>query len=303
MDRLQAMTAFLSVVDTGGFASAARKLEVSPSVVTRMVGELEDDLGVRLLTRTTRIVRVTDAGADYAESCRRILSDLEEANLAVAGTQQVPRGLLTITASVLFGRIYVTPIVLEYLRTYEEADARCWFLDRVVNLIDEGIDVGVRIGELADSSMQAVRAGSVRRVVCASPDYLARHGVPQTPDDLDEHMLISGSGASSLPAWRLGTRRAARPLRVRLTTTTNDSAIASAVAGFGLTQALSYQVAEQVDSGQLKIVLADHEPPPLPIHVLHREGRHPTRKVRAFVDLAVERLRAVASLNRDRAAR
>jgi DNA-binding transcriptional LysR family regulator len=300
MDRLQAMTAFLSVVDTGGFASAARKLHVSPSVVTRMVSELENDLGVRLLTRTTRIVRVTDAGVAYADSCRRILSDLEEANLAVAGAQQVPRGLLTLTASVLFGRIYVTPIVLDYLRMYDEVDVRCWFLDRVVNLLDEGIDVAVRIGQLADSSMQGIRVGSVRRVVCASPEYLARHGAPQSPAELDQHVLISAGGASSLSEWRFGagTQRAAPQLRARLSTTTNDSAIASAVAGFGLTQVLSYQVAQQVDSGQLQIILADHEPPPLPIHLLHREGRHPTSKVRAFLDLAVERLRATAPLNR-----
>lgn len=299
MDRLQAMTAFLSVVDTGGFASAARKLQVSPSVVTRMVNDLEDALGVRLLSRTTRIVRVTEAGVGYAESCRRILGDLEEANLAVAGAQQVPQGLLSITASVLFGRIFVTPIVTEYLRLYDEADVRCWFLDRVVNLIDEGIDVGVRIGELADSSMQAVRVGRVRRVVCASPDYLARHGVPQRPDELEEHVLILVSGSSSLPEWRFrpGVPRVAGQLRARMSTTTNDSAIATAVAGFGLTQVLSYQVAQQLETGQLQIVLADYEPPPLPIHVLHREGRHATRKVRAFLDLAIERLRAHASLN------
>jgi DNA-binding transcriptional LysR family regulator len=300
MDRLQAMTAFLSVVDTGGFASAARKLHISPSVVTRMVSELENDLGVRLLTRTTRIVRVTDAGAGYADSCRRILGDLEEANLAVAGGQQVPRGLLTLTASVLFGRIYVTPIVLDYLRRYDEVDVRSWFLDRVVNMLDEGIDVAVRIGQLADSSMQAIRVGSVRRVVCASPEYLARHGAPQTPGELDEHVLISAGGASSLAEWRFGpgSQRAAPQLRARLSTTTNDSAIASAVDGFGLTQVLSYQVAQQLDSGQLQIILADHEPPPLPIHLLHREGRHPTRKVRAFLDLATDRLRGNASLNR-----
>ncbi|WP_322045846.1 LysR family transcriptional regulator [Paraburkholderia sp. J67] len=300
MDRLQAMTAFLSVVDNGGFAAAARKLQVSPSVVTRIVSELEDTLGVRLLTRTTRIVRVTEAGAGYAESCRRILGDIEEADHAVAGSLEVPRGLLSITASVLFGRIFVAPIVLEYLRAYDDADVRCWFLDRVVNLIDEGIDVGVRIGELADSSMQAVRVGSVRRVVCASPDYLAKHGVPERPDKLDGHVLITVSGASSLPEWRFGAGapRVTAQKRARLSTTTNDSAIAAAADGFGLTQALSYQVAQQLEAGQLQIVMAEYEPSPLPIHVLHREGRHATRKVRAFLDLAIERLRANASLNR-----
>ncbi|WP_118184771.1 LysR family transcriptional regulator [Paraburkholderia phosphatilytica] len=299
MDRLQAMTAFLSVVDTGGFASAARKLQVSPSVVTRMVSDLEDALGVRLLTRTTRIVRVTDAGIGYADSCRRILGDLEEADLAVAGAQQVPRGLLSITASVLFGKIFVTPIVTEYLRMYDEVDVRCWFLDRIVNLIDEGIDAGVRIGELADSSMQAVQVASVRRVVCASPAYLEQHGEPRRPEDLDGHVLISVSGGSSLPEWRFGptAQRTAGQLHSRMATTTNDSAIEAAVSGFGLTQVLSYQVAQQLEAGRLKIVLADYEPPRLPIHVVHREGRHASRKVRAFLDLAIERLRGNAALN------
>ena len=299
MDRLQAMTAFLSVVDTGGFASAARKLQVSPSVVTRMVSDLEDALGVRLLTRTTRIVRVTDAGIGYADSCRRILGDLEEADLAVAGAQQVPRGLLSITASVLFGKIFVTPIVTEYLRMYDEVDVRCWFLDRIVNLIDEGIDAGVRIGELADSSMQAVQVASVRRVVCASPAYLEQHGEPRRPEDLDGHVLISVSGGSSLPEWRFGptAQRTAGQLHSRMATTTNDSAIEAAVSGFGLTQVLSYQVAQQLEAGRLKFVLADYEPPRLPIHVVHREGRHASRKVRAFLDLAIERLRGNAALN------
>lgn len=299
MDRLQAMTAFLSVVDTGGFASAARKLKVSPSVVTRMVNDLEDALGARLLTRTTRIVRMTEAGIAYAESCRRILGDIEEADSAVAGAQLVPRGVLNITASVLFGRIYVTPIVTEYLRTFDEVDVRCWFLDRVVNLIEEGIDVGVRIGELADSSMQATRVGRVRRVVCASPAYLARHGVPQRPDELEDHVLISVSGSSSLPEWgfKPGVPRIAGQIRARMSTTTNESAIAAAADGFGLTQVLSYQIARQLEAGQLEIVLADYEPPPLPIHLLHREGRHATRKVRAFLDLAIDRLRAQTALN------
>ncbi|MDE1182504.1 LysR substrate-binding domain-containing protein [Paraburkholderia sp.] len=293
MDRMQAMTAFLSVVDTGGFASAARKLNVSPSVVTRMVGELEDTLGVRLLTRTTRIVRVTDAGVGYAESCRRILADMEEADLAVAGAHSLPRGLLSITASVMFGRIHVTPIVTEYLQRHPDVDVRCWFLDRVVNLVDEGFDLSIRIGELADSSMHAVKVGSVRRVVCASPEYLEQHGEPDDPADLERHVLVSASGGSSLPQWRFraGVPRMTGTLKARMTTTTNDTAIAAALSGFGVTQVLSYQVAQHVADGRLKVVLEAFEPPRLPVHVVHREGRHAASKVRVFVDLAVERLR------------
>jgi DNA-binding transcriptional LysR family regulator len=299
MDRLQAMTAFLTVLDTGGFASAARKLKVSPSVVTRMVGELEDAMGVRLLTRTTRMVRVTDTGAEYAERCRRILADIEEAEQSAASMHGNPRGLLSITSSMLFGRMYVTPIVTEYLGRYGEVDISCWFLDRIVNIVDEGIDVAIRLGELPDSSMQAVRVGRVRRVVCASPAYLEQRGIPQTPDDLARHEIVSASGVSSLSEWRFGTDERRQSVRVkpRMTTTTNDSAISAVLAGLGLTQLLSYQVAQQLREGTLKAVLVDFEPPPLPIHVLHREGRHVTRKVRTFLDLAIERLRANTSLN------
>ncbi|MGF6596725.1 DNA-binding transcriptional LysR family regulator [Paraburkholderia sp. GAS448] len=299
MDRLQAMTAFLTVLDTGGFASAARKLKVSPSVVTRMVGELEDAMGVRLLTRTTRMVRVTDTGAEYAERCRRILADIEEAEQSATSMHGNPRGLLSITSSMLFGKMYVTPIVTEYLGRYSEVDISCWFLDRIVNIVDEGIDVAIRLGELPDSSMQAVRVGRVRRVVCASPAYLERHGIPETPDELAQHEIVSASGVSALSEWRFGTDERRQSVRVkpRMTTTTNDSAISAVVAGLGLTQLLSYQVAQQLGEGTLKVVLVDFEPPPLPIHVLHREGRHVTRKVRTFLDLAIERLQANTSLN------
>jgi DNA-binding transcriptional LysR family regulator len=299
MDRLQAMTAFLTVLDTGGFASAARKLNVSPSVVTRMVGELEDAMGVRLLTRTTRMVRVTDTGADYADRCRRILADIEEAELSATSLHGNPRGLLSITSSMLFGKMYVTPIVTDYLGRYSEVDISCWFLDRIVNIVDEGIDVAIRLGELPDSSMQAVRVGQVRRVVCASPDYLERHGTPRHPDELAAHAIVSASGVSSLSEWRFGIDERRQSVRVkpRMTTTTNDSAIVAVVAGLGLTQLLSYQVAQQIQDGTLKIVMAEFEPPPLPIHVIHREGRHVTRKVRTFLDLAIETLRANRALN------
>ncbi len=165
-------------------SSAARKLDVSPSVVSRIVTELEEHLGVRLLTRTTRIVRLTDTGVSYFETSRRILSEIEEAEQSATGAHAAPRGQLTITAPVLFGSAYVTPLAVDYLTRYPEVDLNCWCLDRVVNMVDEGIDVGVRIGELPSSSLQAIRVGSVRRVVCASPAYLEQHGVPQTPNDL-----------------------------------------------------------------------------------------------------------------------
>jgi len=293
MDRLQAMTTFVAVVDSGGFASAARKLSLSPPVVTRAVAELEERLGLRLLTRTTRVVRVTDAGARFSEDCRRILAEIDEAETAATGTHTAPRGTLTLTAPVLFGQLYVTPILVSYLQQFPEVDAQCLFLDRVVNVVEEGIDVAVRIGELPDSSLQAVRVGRVRRVLVAAPAYLQDRGVPKRPEDLVGHTIVSAAGVNPVSEWRFndaGTARVQR-LQPRMRTTTNDSAIAAALAGLGIARLLSYQVASQVRNGALQAVLEDFESTPLPVHVVHHEGRRATQKVRAFVDLAVERLR------------
>lgn len=298
MDRIQAMTAFLTVVDTGGFASAARKLGMSPSVVTRAVGELEERLGVRLLTRTTRFVRVTESGTSYADSCRRILADIEEAESTATGTHAAPRGLLTVTSSVNFGRMYMAPIVRNYLQQFPKVDIHCWYLDRIVNLVDEGVDVAIRIGDLPDSSLQAVRVGWARRVLCAAPAYLQRHGAPQRPEDLTEHVMIAASGITPTSEWRF--REDDQPLVVRLqprlTTTTNESAAESAAAGFGITRLPLYQIAQAVKEGSLRLVLEDFEWPAAPIHVVHREGRHATHKVRSFIDLTVETLRGAVDL-------
>jgi len=299
MDRLQAMTTFVAVVDSGGFASAARKLSLSPPVVTRAVAELEERLGLRLLTRTTRVVRVTDAGARFADDCRRILADIEDSETAATGTHAAPRGTLTLTAPVLFGQLYVTPILVSYLQQFPEVDAQCLFLDRVVNVVEEGIDVAVRIGELPDSSLQATRVGRVRRVLVAAPSYLKAHGVPRRPEDLAEHTITAASGVTPVAEWRFSD--AGKPLlqrlQPRMRTTSNDSAIAAAVAGLGITRLLSYQVATHVQSGALQLVLQDFETAPLPVHVVHHEGRRATQKVRSFIDLAVERLRGDPALN------
>ncbi len=298
MDRLHLINVFVSVVDANGFAGAARKLNISPPAVTRAISELEAHLGVRLLTRTTRVVRVTEAGARYVEDCRRILAELAEADESVSGLHAAPRGRLTLTAPVLFGALFVTPIVAEYLQHYPDVTGACWFLDRVVNLVDEGVDIAVRIGELPDSSLQAIRVGRVRRVICASPDYLARQGTPQTPDELTAHTIVSASGVTPTPEWRLVENGAPKlvKLQPRMTTTTNDSAVAAAVAGFGLTRLMSYQVAEHVREGRLQIVLSEFETAPLPVHLVHREGRHASQKARAFLDLAIERLRTNPAL-------
>jgi len=245
-----------------------------------------------------RAVRVTDVGERYAQDCRRLLADLADADKSAAGTHGAPRGHLTITAPALFGARFVSPIVIDYLQRYPEVSASCLFLDRVVNMMDEGVDVAVRIGELPDSSMQAIRVGRVRRVICAAPHYLAKHGTPRKPDDLSRHSIVSASSVSSASEWHLAKDTVPRAVKVhaRLTTTTNDSAVAIAVSGFGLTRLLSYQVADQLRDGTLVTVLDELEPAALPVHVVHREGRHATRRVRAFLDMAIDQLRSEAAL-------
>ena len=299
MDRLHLMNVFVAVVDTNGFAGAARKLDISPPAVTRAINELERHLGVRLLTRTTRVVLVTEAGARYAEDCRRILADLLQADQSASGTHGSPSGRLSVTAPVLFGGRFVIPIVTEYLERYPEVSAACTLLDRVVNMMDEGVDVAVRIGELPDSSLQAIRVGRVRRVICAAPSYLKEHGIPQNPDALTAHQIVSASAVTPTPEWRIEENGEPRIVKVRprMITTTNDSAVVAAVEGFGLTRLLSYQVADQLRDGRLKTVLSEFEPAPLPVHLVHREGRHASQKARAFLDLAIERLRANPALN------
>ena len=298
MDRLQAMEVFVAVVDSGGFASAARKLDLSAPVVTRAVAELEARLGLRLLTRTTRAVRVTEAGARYAEDCRRILADVGDSESATSGSRRLVKGLLNVTAPAVFGNLHVTPIVADYLCRYPDVDAQCLFVDRVVNLVDEGLDVAVRIGELPDSSLQAIPVGRVRRMLVATPGYLAAHGRPSHPNELPEHVLIQPTGVSPYPEWRFahGGRPVVQRIRPRLRTTTNDAARSAALTGLGIARLVSYQVADDLASGALEPLLTDFETPPLPVHVLHREGRHVTQKVRAFVDLAVTMLRANPAL-------
>ena len=298
MDRYHLMNVFVAVAEMEGFAAAARRLDMSPPAVTRAVSALEDRLGVRLLTRTTRMVRVTEAGARYLEDARRIMADFDEADAAAAGSNATPRGLLAVTAPVLFGKLYVMPVVTEYQTLFTQTTVSALFVDRVVNMVDEGIDVGIRIGVLPDSSLRAIRVGRVRRVVVGAPAYLAQFGTPETPEDLQQHRLIAASGVSPTTEWSFGDGERKRAVKVqpRIQVNTNDSALEAARQGFGLTRLLSYQVAPQLASGELKTVLEDFEGAALPIHVIHREGRHGATKVRSFVDLVVERLRADKTL-------
>jgi DNA-binding transcriptional LysR family regulator len=298
MDRFREIQVFATVAEQGGFAAAARALAMSPPAVTRAVSALEERIGTRLLIRTTRSVRLTENGARFVLDCRRILDEMAEAEEAAVGSHAAPRGELRVTAPALFGRLFVTPILGDFLDQYPAVTCQALFVDRIVNLIDEGQDVAVRIGNLPDSSLTAIRVGTVRRIVFAAPSYLKEHGLPQHPRDLAQHRLIQSVALGSAREWPF--RENGSPLSVRiapqLRVNTNDAVIESAVGGWGLSQALSYQVARDVEAGRLQTVLGEFELPPLPIHVIHQEGRMVSSKVRAFVDFMVERLRADPSL-------
>src|SRR5512143_3685415 len=292
------MNVFVAVAEEQGFAGGARRLGLSPPAVTRAIAALEHRLGVKLLNRTTRYVRATDAGARYLESARRILLEIDEADEAAAGAHAAPRGELAVTAPVLFGSLYVVPGIVDFLERYPDVSVSALFLDRVVGLLEEGLDVGVRIGELPDSTLRAIPVGFVRRVVCASPRYLEKHGVPREPAELARHAIVAASPVSPSVEWRFGAGKQSVTAKIkpRLSVTSNDAAIRAARLGFGITRLMSYQVADHLAAGRLERLLAAREPPPLPIHVIHVEGRQASAKVRGFVDLLVDRLRSNPAL-------
>jgi DNA-binding transcriptional LysR family regulator len=290
------MAVFVAVAEEQSFAGGARKLGMSPPAVTRAIASLEERLKVRLFTRTTRYVRVTEAGQRYLEDARRIINDVDEADDAVAGINGEPKGHLAVTAPVLFGKLFVIPGIVDYLQRYPGMEVSAVFLDRIVNMLEEGLDVGIRIGELPDSSMKAIRVGRVRRVVCASSNYLAKHGMPGKPADLADHLIVAASGVSPVVDWKFAHGLVVK-VKPRLTVTNNDSAIEAVLKDLGVTRLLSYQIAPYLTSGQLQIVLEEFEQEPLPIHVLHCEGRYASAKVRTFVDLMVANLRSHQSLN------
>lgn len=298
MDRFYQMLVYVAVAEEQSFAAAARRLGMSPPAVTRAVAALEDELGVKLLSRTTRFVRATDAGQRYLDDARQILARVQEADEAAAGLNADPRGHLTVTAPVLFGKLFVMSHIVEFLQRYPNVEVSALFLDRVVNMMEEGVDVGIRIGALPDSSMRALRVGQVRRVLCASPDYLAQHGIPQTPADLLQHHIVAASGVTPTIEWKFGDGDKTKALRLkpRLTVTSNDGAIAAVLKNAGITRLLSYQVASELGSGTLKTVLSDYEAAPLPIHVVHREGRDGSAKIRSFVDFMAQALRSYSAL-------
>src|SRR5271167_3903745 len=255
MDRIDAMQVFVAVADLRGFAPAARKHALSPSAVTRLIAALEERLGARLLQRTTRSVTLTDAGARYLERARRILADVEEAEIAAEGERARPSGRLVISAPVGFGRLHVSPVLTTYLKRYREVSAELRLQDRMINLVEEGIDLAVRIGHLADSSLVARHVGEMRRIVVASPGYLKAHGEPKMPEALDSHATIQFGAA---PEWRF--EKEGRAIRVtptpRVVTNSAGAALQYAGAAGGLTRVMAYQAADAIKRGRLKIVLA-----------------------------------------------
>ena len=294
MDRFDAMSVLLAVVEEGSLSGAGRRLGVPLSTVSRKVSDLEAHLGARLLVRSTRSVVLSEAGKTYIVACRRILEDLADAERAAAGEYSIVKGELVITAPIVFGRLHVLPVVTDFLRTYPETDVRLMLADRLLNLMDDHVDLALRIGALADSSHVAVKVGTIRRVICASPEYLARRGVPQTPADLAGHDVVTFSSLDPAEAWKFGngTAKRAAPLRSRLTVNTAEAAIDAAIAGVGLTRVLSYQIATAVSAGLLVTVLDQYAPDAVPVSLVYLQQGMLPLKLRAFLDFAAPRLRA-----------
>jgi DNA-binding transcriptional LysR family regulator len=294
MDRLEAMSIVLAVVEAGSLSAAARRRGTPLASVSRKVSDLETHLGTRLLNRSSRRITLTDAGRSYVAACRRILEDVEEAERSAAGEYSAPKGDLTITAPIVFGRLHVLPIVIEFLTAYREIDVRIMLADGVANLLEDQIDLAVRIGELPDSSLVATRVGLIRRVVCGSPAYFVARGMPRSPDELASHDCIAFEGLTSPRTWtfRKGKSDLSVTIHSRLIVNTAEAAIDAAVAGVGVTRVLSYQIADAIRAGTLAVALQEFEPAPWPVSLIYAgQGLLPL-KLRAFLDFAAPRLKA-----------
>lgn len=293
MNRLESMSVFVAVVEAGSLSAAARQLGMPLATVSRKVAELEAHLKSRLLHRTTRQLSLTDVGASYLAACRRILEEIGEAERAATGEYAVPKGELTVTAPIVFGRLHIVPVVAEFLAQYPEISVNLMLTDRVVHLMEEQCDVAVRIGDLPDSSLKALQVGTVRRVVCASPHYLQTHGEPTTPQALTDHSCITFEVLSSVGAWVFGAGKAQQtvPVHSRLSVNTAEAAITAATLGVGVIRVLSYQVADAVQKGDLQVVLRSYESAALPISLVHKGQAPLPLKVRAFLDFVTPRLR------------
>jgi DNA-binding transcriptional LysR family regulator len=294
MDRLESMSILVAAVEAGSLSAAARRLGTPLATVSRKVSELEGHLETRLLNRTSRRLTLTDAGQSYVAACRRILEQVDEAERAASGEFSAPRGELIVTAPIVFGRLHVLPVATEFLAAYPEIKLRLALADRVVNLMEDHVDVALRIGALPDSSLMATRIGMIRRVVCASPAYFAARGVPKTLADLAAHDCIGFDVLTTAEAWTFGQGRSqiSVPISARLTVTTAEAVVDAAIAGVGIARVLSYQAAQALRDGRLALALIDFEPEPWPVHLVYTGGRMLPLKLRAFLDFAAPRLKA-----------
>jgi DNA-binding transcriptional LysR family regulator len=296
MDRFEAMKVFVTTVEEGSLAAASRRLKRSPAAVSRAIAALEGHIGTELLHRTTRVLKLSEAGDRYVVACRRVLADMAEADMLAAGDAAAPRGLLTVSAPPIYGEEVLRPILDEFLDLHPLVSARLLLQDHAVSLVDEGVDVALRIGRLPDSSLVGTRIGNdVRRVVVAAPAYLESHSAIREPQDLARQAIIAFTNFG-LDSWTFTAEaNAAAPRTVRftprLTVNSVRAALASAAEGRGLTRLYSYHVAALVQAGRLQVVLTDAEPPPVPAHLVTPEGRLATPKVRAFLDFAAPPLR------------
>jgi DNA-binding transcriptional LysR family regulator len=293
MDRLEAMNILLSVVETGSFTAAGKRLGMPLPTVSRKLAALENHLGAQLLTRSTRRVDLTEAGMDYVTACRRILEQISDAERKAAGEYVSPKGELALTAPLFFGRLHLVPIIAAFLRNYPDIDLRLALSDRDTRLLDDHVDLAVRIGPLHDSSMVARRVGAVRWIVCGSPKYFAAHGIPKNPSELSGLSCVTFDFVGQPGGWNFGRGRGAVtiPVRSRFSVNTAEAAIDAAIAGAGITRVLSYQAANAVKAGTLQVVLEPFESDPLPVSILHPAQSMMPQKVRSFIDFAAPILR------------
>jgi DNA-binding transcriptional LysR family regulator len=293
MDRLEAMSVLLEVVDAGSISAASRKLKMPLATVSRKISELEEHLNARLLMRSNRRVTLTEAGGSFVAASRRILTDLGDAERDASGKTEMLKGELVLSAPIALGRFYLLPIVLDFIREHPNIDVRMMLVDRRVHMIEDHIDLGLRVGELNDYSLVAKKVGTVRRVVCASPEYLARRGTPKNPDDLKHHDCITFENTLSSQHWifSIGKTEKSFPIHSRLIVSTAEAATDAAVAGLGLTRMLDYQIDAQRGAGALKLVLESFRAPPKPVHLIYESGKHLPLKLRTFLDFAAPRLK------------
>lgn len=294
MDRFDAIRTLLAAIDGGSLSAASRALGMPLPTVSRKVSELEAHLGTQIVVRTSRKLVLTDAGEAFVAAARRIMAELDEAERAASGEYRAPRGELLITAPILFGKLHILPIVLEFLGAYPEVDVRLILSDSVVDLVDNHVDVAARLGRLPDSGLVALRVGTVRWISCASPHYLAERGTPATPDELASHDCIAFEGLQTARSWTFAPGVGAGPvtIRPRLGVNTADGLIEAASAGLGVARMMSYQAAPAIRDRRLVTILDDYAPEPIPVHLVHTGPPLLPLKLRAFLDFAAPRLKA-----------